>query len=73
MDRRHAGGVEQDGSLSARVRATPDQLRELVRLAGQSLELAERMEVAAGAGAGYPGPCPAGVPWERWLANNNVD
>jgi len=24
-------------------------------------------------GPGYPGPCPAGVSWERWLAANNVD
>jgi hypothetical protein len=22
---------------------------------------------------GYPGPCPEGVSWERWLAQNNVD
>jgi hypothetical protein len=24
-------------------------------------------------GPGWPGPCPDGMPWERWLAANNVD
>jgi hypothetical protein len=24
-------------------------------------------------GPGWPGPCPDGMTWERWLANNNVD
>jgi hypothetical protein len=59
----------------ARVRATPDQLRELVRLAGRVLEVVERHEAAATAtgGPGWPGPCPDGMTWERWLANNNVD
>jgi hypothetical protein len=32
-----------------------------------------REDDRAGAGPGYPGPCPDGMPWERWLAQNNVD
>lgn len=24
-------------------------------------------------GPGYPGPCPDGVSWSAWLAENNVD
>jgi hypothetical protein len=30
-------------------------------------------DVPATAGPGYPGPCPEGMTWERWLATNNVD
>ena len=30
-------------------------------------------ELPAGGGPGWPGPCPDGVTWERWLADNNVD
>jgi hypothetical protein len=60
---------------AARVRATPDQLRDMFRLAARVLEVVERMEVeaAGGAGPGWPGLCPPGVAWERWLASNNVD
>lgn len=25
------------------------------------------------AGPGWPGPCPDGMTWEQWLADNNVD
>jgi hypothetical protein len=59
---------------AVRVRATPAQLRELLRLAGRVLEVVERRKAEAGGGSpGYPGPCPDGMTWERWLAANNVD
>jgi hypothetical protein len=35
--------------------------------------LAGRREPEAGAGPGYPGPCPEGMDWSAWLAFNNVD
>ena len=72
----------------ARLRATPDELREMFKVAARVLEVVERMEVAAGRdsnqkhklgaqlvfrGPGYPGPCPDGVDWSDWLAMNNVD
>jgi hypothetical protein len=84
---------------AARVRATPEQLRALLRLAARVLEVVELREAEAAAGGagkqsfgaeglknaahtsgatatggpGWPGPCPDGVTWERWLADNNVD
>ena len=30
-------------------------------------------ELATSGGPGWPGPCPDGMTWERWLADNNVD
>lgn len=58
----------------ARVRATPAELRKLLRLAARVLEVVERHEAnAGGGGPGYPGPCPDGMDWTDWLAMNNVD
>jgi hypothetical protein len=39
------------------------------RAAGLNVET----EATATGGPGWPGPCPDGMTWERWLANNNVD
>jgi hypothetical protein len=68
---------DDTGAVIARIAAEPGQDAPGFHAAMQALD-AEYDPDDHGHGGppkppGYPGPCPGGVPWEQWLAQNNVD
>ena len=67
-----------DGSRSDMVNATTDVVPRLQAvldlLTVATDDVGGSVQPAGhGGGPGYPGPCPEGMDWSRWLAMNNVD